>query len=148
MSKLIPSGLWRAAVLLPLAGCYVTQPYGYEQPAYPPPAYPPPGAYAPAPYPPPYGYSGDAPVVMEGGAAVPLVFLGGEWGYYDRDHRWNRAPAAARQAEPRAAAQPGAAAGPARPSGSSAAFRPPAQPAPQRQPEHERRRDCPQGQRC
>src|ERR1700734_1687672 len=90
-------GLWLVSLMLPLAGCYVapsdpeygyaqpgypSPPSGYPPPGYPPPAYPP-GAYAPAPYDPNagtyapgYGYNGGAPVIVEGGMAMPLVLFG------------------------------------------------------------------------
>ncbi len=73
-------------LLLPLSGCYVEQPAAYPGPAYPPSA-----AYDPNGDP-GYGYNGAQPTIMEGGFAFPLVLLGGEWGYYDRDRHWHRAP--------------------------------------------------------
>ena len=99
----MPRGLWPAVALLALGGCYVppqTTDYG-SQPAYPTAGYPPPqyppGVYPPAPYDPNaaypgYDYSGGAPTIIEEGAPVPLVLLGGEWGYYDRERHWRRAP--------------------------------------------------------
>nr|WP_294503254.1 hypothetical protein [uncultured Rhodopila sp.] len=92
-------GFLMAALLVPLAGCYVQpQPapaYGYAAPGYPAPGYQQPG-YAPDPYAvqaqPGYGYDGGAPVIVEGGAAVPLVLFGSEWGYYDHERHWHRAP--------------------------------------------------------
>jgi hypothetical protein len=88
-----------AALLAPLGGCYVPpQPaptYGYAAPGYPAPGYQPPG-YAPDPYAvqaePGFDYNNGVPVIIEGGATVPLVLLGGEWGYYDRERHWRRAP--------------------------------------------------------
>src|SRR5271165_5286385 len=108
------------ALLLPLASCVVPpQPagYGYYAPgAYPSGAYPsgayPSGAYPSGAYPsagysqpgypgaypqPDYGYPGfayydDSPTLFVEGAAVPLIFFGGGWGYYDHERRWHRAP--------------------------------------------------------
>lgn len=108
-------GLWLVSLLLPLGGCYVTPPatgYGYPPPGYPPGSYPPPGyaqpgypppgypsgGYPPAPYDPyaaaypGYSYNDGAPTFLDGGIAVPLILFGGEWGYYDRDRHWHRAP--------------------------------------------------------
>ncbi len=175
--------LWLAPLLVPLAGCYMPagdygygaaqQPYGYAQP-YPQPYDP----YAAAPG---YSYNDGAPVIVEGGASVPLVFFGGEWGFYDRERRWHRAPEHAyrdleRRRESGAHFHPDA-----MPRGEPREFRgaeqrqqapamnhqhfEPAQqqrpqasffpqphaapsPQPQRTEEHERRRDCPPGQRC
>jgi hypothetical protein len=101
------------ALLLPLSGCYTAPPpppppgYGYAPPAYPTPAYPtpayptpgyPPPGYAPAPYD-PYGqvypgYTEDngIPMMMVDGMAMALILSGGEWGYWDREHRWRHAP--------------------------------------------------------
>ncbi len=94
-------GIWLAAFILPLSGCYVAPPgsgyapqpgygspgYGYGAPAYAPPGYPPPyDAYSG------YNYDNGAPVIVEGGVSVPLVLFGGEWGYYDRDRHFHRAP--------------------------------------------------------
>lgn len=77
-------GFWLVTVFLPLAGCVVGpdqgQGYGYAQPGYPA------GGYGQAPgYPPPYGYGG--PGYVEEG---PPVFVGGEWGYYDRERHFRR----------------------------------------------------------
>src|ERR1700761_1306475 len=82
--------LWILSLVLPICGCYVPQPAPvYAPQAYPasPPGYPPP----PPPYP-GYSYNDGAPTIIEGGVAVPLVFFGGEWGFYDHDHHWHRAP--------------------------------------------------------
>lgn len=87
-------GFWLAVLLLPVGGCYVTpSDTGYAQPGYPPPGYPN-GGYAPDPYAayPGYNYNDGAPTIVEGGAPVPLVLYGGEWGYYDSGRRWHRAP--------------------------------------------------------
>ncbi len=100
----MPRGLWLAAALLAFGGCSALTPnpeYG-NQPAYPTASYPPPeyppGVYPPSPYDPNaaaypgYDYSGDAPTIIEEGAPVPLVLLGGEWGFYDHERHWHRAP--------------------------------------------------------
>jgi hypothetical protein len=189
-------GLWLVSLMLPLAGCYVapsdpeygyaqpgypSPPSGYPPPGYPPPAYPP-GAYAPAPYDPNagtyapgYGYNGGAPVIVEGGMAMPLVLFGGEWGYYDRDHHWHRAPEGVSRgfeahrgdggqfrpnAGPHAESYPQPRSGQP---GSQAAYRPTGQPQPSAPPpgaprqaqtggpqaaEHEHGRNCQAGQRC
>jgi hypothetical protein len=101
--------LWIAAILLPLGGCYApadpgyAQPgYGYGQPGYAQPGYPPPGypagGYAPSPYDqgapvyPGYSYNGGEPTYVDGGVSVPLVFFGGEWGFYDHERHWHHAP--------------------------------------------------------
>ena len=99
-------GLVLAAVLLPLAGCYVAPPpqpnYGYAAPAGPSPGYAP-DAYPQAAYPPPgydpygdaypgYSYNGGSPTMIVAGAVVPLVIVGGSWGYYDAHRGWHRAP--------------------------------------------------------
>jgi hypothetical protein len=77
------------AVLLPLGGCYV-QPgagYGYAQLGYQPYSYgSQPDAY------PGYEYNGGSPYMAYEGSQVPLVFLGGGWGYHDREGRFRRAP--------------------------------------------------------
>jgi hypothetical protein len=71
--------------------------YGYAQPGYGQPGYPP-GAYPPPPYDPNaagypgYDNGGGAPTYLYGGASVPLVLLGGAWGFYDSGHHWHRAP--------------------------------------------------------
>nr|WP_294524835.1 hypothetical protein [uncultured Rhodopila sp.] len=87
-------GFVLAALLVPLGGCYLPpQPapaYGYAAPGYQQPEYAP-DPYA-APVDPGYGYDAGAPVIMEGGAAVPLVLFGSEWGYYDHERHWRRAP--------------------------------------------------------
>ncbi|HYZ23397.1 MAG TPA: hypothetical protein VE690_14700, partial [Rhodopila sp.] len=93
---------WAAGLLLALCGCDLNQPssapvygsapeYGYAPgyaPDYSPGYYPPPGYSPPPEYPPSavypgYSYNNGVPTIIEGGAAVPLVFFGGEWGYYD-----------------------------------------------------------------
>jgi hypothetical protein len=187
-------GLWLGSLLLPLTGCYVAPSdpgYGYAQPGYPspppgyplagypPPSYPPGGYYAPAPYD-PYagGYPGyscnsGAPTILEGGVAMPLVLFGGEWGFYDRDRHWHRAPEGVSRdleahragggqfrpgAAPRAEAYPRS----GQPAG-QAAYRPAGQPQPSAAPpgapraaeagrpqptEYEHRHDCQSGQRC
>ena len=74
------------AVLLPLGGCYV-QPgagYGYAQPGYPYGTQP--DAYSG------YEYNGGSPYMDYEGSQVPLVVLGGFWGYHDREGRFRRAP--------------------------------------------------------
>jgi hypothetical protein len=149
------SAIALAALLLPLGGCYV-EPAGYAQPGYPPPAYPPPYGYPAPAYPGGYDYNNGAPVIMEGGVAVPLVLLGGAWGYYDSERRWHGAPENVRRdLEQRRAAgaplRPAAAPGFQRPppSGGNAGYRPAAAPpAPQRQEERDRRRDCQQPSQC
>lgn len=97
-------GFVLAALLLPLAGCYLPPqpapsygygapgyaPQGYGQPGYPPPGYPPPG-YDTQIYP-GYSYNDGAPTLLVEGAAVPLIVVGGELGYYDAHHYWHRAP--------------------------------------------------------
>ena len=97
-----------AALLLPLAGCYV-QPgsdYGYSYGGYQPPAYQaaPYGyqepAYQAAPYGyqepayPGYDYNGGAPYMIYEGAQTPLIYFGGLWGYHDRYGHFQRAPEA------------------------------------------------------
>lgn len=97
-------GPWLAVALLALGGCYAppqNAPYG-NQPAYPTASYPPPeyppNVYPPAPYDPNapaypgYDYSSGVPTIIEGGAPVPLVLFGNEWGFYDRERHWHRAP--------------------------------------------------------
>jgi hypothetical protein len=96
--------LWVAALLIPLSGCYAPPAdpgYGYAQPGYPSNGYPPsgyPAGYEASPYDtdarayPGYSYNGGAPTYIDGGIAVPLVLFGGEWGYYDHDRHWRRAP--------------------------------------------------------
>lgn len=73
-----------AMLLLPLAGCYVppggdgygyAQPYGYQ-----------PDAYAG------YDYNGGSPYMSYEGAEMPLISYGGNWGFYDRERRFHRAP--------------------------------------------------------
>jgi hypothetical protein len=108
------------------------------------------------------------------GAAVPLVVVGGSWGYYDAYRGWHRAPDQVnrdieRQRAGAAVYHPGAEAHPqgrppaapggypqARPAGGpdpyhgQPQYRPPpqqARPAPEHE-EHERNRDCQPGQRC
>ena len=72
-----------AALLLPLAGCYVPPDgdgaYGYAQP------------YGPGDYS-GYQYNDGSPYMNYEGAEVPLIFYGGDWGFYDRDRRFHRAP--------------------------------------------------------
>lgn len=97
-------GLWLAALLPMLSGCYIPPDnggYGYAQPGYPPggygqPEYAQPGYGQPAydPYAAYPGYSeyNGVPSLMESGAPVPLVLFGGEWGYRDSERRWHRAP--------------------------------------------------------
>lgn len=91
--------IWLAAVILPLSGCYVPpsgpayapQPgygspgygYGYGAPAYGSPGYDPYSSYS---------YDNGEPAIVEGGVSVPLVLFGGEWGYYDHDRHFHRAP--------------------------------------------------------
>lgn len=81
------------SLLLPLGACYVEPPppvgYGYQQP--PPAAYPPPAPYGYGAYP-GYSYNDGAPIIVEGGVPVPLIFFGGAWGWYDGGHVWHRAP--------------------------------------------------------
>ncbi len=72
------------AAILPLAGCYVA-PGGYGQPAYP--------YGAQADYYPGYDYNGGAPYMAYEGSQVPLIFVGGFWGYHDREGHFRRAPA-------------------------------------------------------
>jgi hypothetical protein len=84
--------IWLASLLLPLIGCYgepAGPGYGYGPPGYPP--GPPPQAYDPygGGYP-GYSYNGGAPVYLDAGVAMPLVLLGGEWGYYDHGRHWHR----------------------------------------------------------
>jgi hypothetical protein len=167
-------GLWLATLLLPLSGCYMPPTdagYGYAQPGYPA------GGYAPSPYDPYAGYPGysesnGTPMYMDGGAPVPLVLYGGEWGFYDSGRHWHRAPeGVSRHMEERRSAggqfhdNPGAhnesfsQPRSGQPGGQSgfhqAAAPPPAAPRPAptptaqpRQENHERHRDCPPGQRC
>jgi hypothetical protein len=87
-------GVW--LLILPLCGCYAAQPgvgyapqpaYGYGSPAYVSPGYPP--AYDPYSG---YSYNDGAPEIIEGGVSIPLVLFGGQWGYYDRDRHFHRAP--------------------------------------------------------
>jgi hypothetical protein len=91
--------VWLAALFLPLSGCYVPQQgpgyapqpdygaAGYGTPAYASPGYPP--GYDPYSS---YNYDNGAPMIVEGGVSVPLVLFGGEWGYYDHDRHFHRAP--------------------------------------------------------
>ena len=162
-------GLWLAALLLPLAGCYVPPP---GPPAYVQPGYPPPGYAAPygSVYP-GYSYNDGSPTLFVEGAAVPLIFFGGGWGYYDRRHEWHRAPdEVGRHIEEQRAHGghfDGGRPGGGRPEGgrppggggsggfnfvpANAQGRPPAaapRPAPPQREEHQRGHDCPPGQRC
>ena len=173
--------IWLAAFILPLSGCYVPpsgpayapQPgygspgYGYGAPAYGSPGYPPP--YDPYSS---YSYDNGAPAIVEGGVSVPLVLFGGQWGYYDHDRHFHRAPDnVGRDIENRRASgnfrpNPGLPGGGGpqpwhgQPNG-QAAFHPggppPGQPsgpplraAPQPQPQQrpEGRHECPPGQHC
>ncbi|MFL5256772.1 MAG: hypothetical protein ACJ8AI_28535 [Rhodopila sp.] len=70
-------------LLLPLSGCEVPPgpTYEYGAPEYPPPGYVP-DAYGEAVYP-GFSYNNGSPVITEGSVSMPLVLLGGEWGYYD-----------------------------------------------------------------
>lgn len=143
-----------AAFAVPLCGCVVTPDGGYgqaqspagyyAQPGYPP---PPPGYAQPPGYVGYQDYAGQ-PVYYDGGVPYPLVLFGGEWGYYDHDRHWHRAPEDAhRRIEERRANE-----GQARPE--APRFVPAAAPAraapatapPQRQDNHDRRRDCPRDQ--
>jgi hypothetical protein len=164
-------GLWLATLLLPLSGCYMAPTdagYGYAQPGYPT------GGYAPSPYDPYAAYPGysennGVPMIMEGGAAVPLVLYGGEWGFYDSGRHWQRAPeGVSRHMEERRATggqfhpnsgpheefqhqpRPGQPAGQSafRPAAAPAAAPSPAPAAQPRQEGHERSRGCPTGQHC
>ncbi len=146
-------------LLLVLNACYLPPAnpgYGYAPPGYPPADDP----YASA-YPGSY-YDGGAPAYVAGGAAAPMVLYGGQWGYWDHDRQWHRAPddASHRMWEqqnggggphphdehpggqpsyrPNEAARVSAPAPPQRPA-------PAAQPA---HPDHPNRHDCPPGQRC
>src|SRR5258708_878251 len=79
------------ALLLPLSGCVVPPDqvgYGY---GYAPTGYP--GAYAqPDSGYPGYSYYDGSPTLAVEGATVPLIFYGGNWGYWDRGHNWHHAP--------------------------------------------------------
>ena len=71
-----------AALLLPLAGCYVEPAGGpvYAQPGYQPgPVQPAPYAYQDDGYP-GYYYNDGAPYIVEEGVTLPLIFFGGAWG--------------------------------------------------------------------
>jgi hypothetical protein len=108
-----------AVILLPLGGCYLppaTPAYGYAQPGYGQPVYGqevyeqqaygqpaygqpeyaqpgyPPGGYVPYAGDPGYSYNNGAPVIIESGVPTPLVFFGGQWGFYDHDRHWHHAP--------------------------------------------------------
>jgi hypothetical protein len=159
-----------AALLLPLCGCYVPPPdagYGYAQPGYPPPAgY----GYAQPGYPPPtdpygnvfpgYSYNDGAPSLFVEGAAMPLIFLGGGWGYYDGRHEWHRAPdAVGRHLEQQRASgatfrsggggyNQGRPPGPEPFRGQQQQNRPTEQVRPAQPAHQERRRECEPGQRC
>ncbi len=91
------------AASLVLSGCYLppsTPGYGEAQPGYPPgagygytaPGYPPPSYDAYGNVYPGYSYNGGSPTLFVDGAVVPLVVVGGGWGYYDTHHDWHRAP--------------------------------------------------------
>jgi hypothetical protein len=69
---------------------------GYGQPAYAQPdnvqpGYPP-GGYDPYAGDPGFSYNNGAPMIMESGVPTPLVFFGGQWGFYDHDRHWHHAP--------------------------------------------------------
>ena len=158
---------------------------GYAQPGYPPPGYPQPGypppGYPPAAYDPSgavypgYSYNDGAPTLLVDGAVMPLIVVGGGWGYYDTHHDWHRAPDGVSQqlerqrasgasfrpsgegypqsrppggTEPYRGQSPYRPADQGRPAATSyAAPRPP----PAAQPAHEERErsgQCPPGQRC
>ena len=79
-----------AALLMPLAGCYVPpapDAYGYGQPAYQGQVYADQQDVYPG-----YDDNGGSPTSYYEGAAVPLVFFGGSWGFYDGYRRFHRAP--------------------------------------------------------
>jgi translation initiation factor IF-2 len=78
-----------AALLLPLAGCVVPPPEGPAM--YPQPGYPGPYAQSDFSYP-GYAYNNGSPYYVDAGVSVPLIFYGGGWGYWDRNHGWHRAP--------------------------------------------------------
>ena len=92
-------GLTLAALLLPLAGCYVppggeygyAQP-GYEQPGYGQPAYGQPAYDDQSDVYPGYSYNDGSPTIIVEGAPMPLIFFGGAWGYHDRYRQFHRAP--------------------------------------------------------
>jgi hypothetical protein len=162
---------WLLVPLIALAGC-VAQPGPYAAPGYaqPYPAGPYDQAY------PGYDYTSGAPTYIEGGVPVPLILFGGEWGHYDRERRWRRAPEPVhrhleerragggfrpyeRQGEPQRFAPPGPpreqqrfvpAAAPREQHRFEPAAAPrQAGPPPARHEERERRRECPNGQpRC
>jgi hypothetical protein len=81
-----------AILLLPLAGCYAPPPadgygYGYQQPAYQPVPYAEPQDAYPG-----YDYNDGSPYLTVDGAAMPLIFFGGFWGYNDSYGHFHRAP--------------------------------------------------------
>jgi hypothetical protein len=77
-----------AALLLPLAGCYVPPGAdGYSDTGYQGVAYADrQDVYAG------YDYNGGSRFMNYEGAQVPLVFFGGYWGFYDGSRRFHRAP--------------------------------------------------------
>ena len=161
--------LWWACLLLPLGGCYVDTPapdYGYAQPGYPP---PPPGSDPYAGAYPGYSYNNGAPVYDDAGVAVPLVFFGGAWGYYDHNRHWHSAPPGiSRDMDVRRAGggpyhpgppphpegyprpgQPGPAGyHPGEPPRPNEGPRPGPGAPPHQNEQHEHHRDCPPGQHC
>jgi hypothetical protein len=92
-------GLILTAIFLPLAGCVApgAPGYGYAQPGYAQPGYGQPvdagtGYADEAEAYPGYSYNDGSPTLMVEGAAMPLVFFGGSWGYYDGYRQFHRAP--------------------------------------------------------
>jgi hypothetical protein len=77
---------WMLPAFLLFGGCYAEPAvpgYGYAAPGYPSPY----GAGYPA-----GGYSEGPPAYVVGGAPPPMIFYGGQWGYWDHDHHWQHAP--------------------------------------------------------